>query len=1070
MRSKPTAGLIAVVTAIGCASLAGAAAAPSAAASSAAAPAPAALVSDPTTLVNPFIGTSNGGDMFPGAAVPFGMLSFSPDTSSRPASGGYDYNSNSAIGLSVTHLSGAGCPVAGDLPILPTVGSIGTNPVSTTDSITHAHEHASPGYYANQLGSGGAAIGTRVSATARTGIGAFRFPATTAANFLFKAGDSQTPDAAETVNIVGNNELTGSITTGHFCAMQNSYTLHFAVIFSRPFTSFGTWQGATVSPGSATATGASSGGWVTFDTTSSRQVQMKVAISYVSTANAWANLRAEDPGWNLQTVASQAHQTWQQLLSEISVGGGTRAGQATFYTALYHALLDPSVFSDDNGQYAGFDGKVHTLPQGQVQYSNFSGWDIYRSEVPLLAMLAPRQTSQMMQSLVNDAQQGGWLPKWPVANGYTGMMNGDSADPIIAEAYAFGARDFNAGAALAAMVKGATVTPTTSQLGQGYYQERPQGSQYQQLGYVPNTQITSGSATTVGASETLEYATDDFAISQLAAALGQQQTARRFLGRSQNWTSLYNVDSGFIQPRDASGNFPAGNPDTTGLTNIGQSGFQEGTAGQYSWMVPQDIRGIISAMGGNATVDARLDKFFTHLNAGPSSAYYYAGDETDLGAPWVYDYAGQPYKTQSVVHRVLTGLYGDRTNGQPGNDDLGSMSSWYVWGALGMYPATPGTPVLALSSPMFPAISLHLPGGQATISAPGAPGLGYIQGMTVNGRPFGNDWLPAAALTGNRRSAAQGPGVSIDYALASQPSTTWASAPRQEPPSYQAGALKFPQGQVPAALTTSPATTTVTAGSQTTSKLTFDIGAGSENPHPTTVKSITWKAAPPAGITVTPASGTIPVGPRGRATTTVTFSAASNVTQGFDTVPISITSSPSVPLPALAMPLDVIGTGNTATTCTTLGSTNTDKGLQQVEESGDGATTPVTVGGESGRETVQVVANDLNMYFLVDPRIANNGTFTATFTVTYYDSGTNSWTLQYDSQSNAYAPALTVTEQGTNTWKTATVTVNDARFGGGENGGTDFRIASGSPVTIHGVGVTVSGTGVLPMSLCPGGS
>jgi hypothetical protein len=649
------------------------------------------------------------------------------------------------------------------------------------------------------------------------------------------------------------------------------------------------------------------------------------------------------------------------------------------------------------------------------------------------------------------------------------MMAGDSADAILAEAYAFGARNFDVKAALTAMIKGATQTPSASQLGQGYYQERPQGDQYNALGYVPNTEVTSGSATTVGGSETLEYATDDFAISQLASALGQRQTSQEFLSRSQNWTSLFNVDSGFIQPRDANGNFPAGDPNTTGLASVGQSGFQEGTAGQYTWMVPQDLNGLITALGGKAEADARLDQFFTQLNAGPDSPDFYVGDETDMAAPWTYDYAGEPYKAQKVVHDVLATEYSNTTGGEPGNDDLGSMSAYYVWASLGIYPVTPGTSVLALSSPTFPAVRLNLPHHHVTISSPAASDASYyIQGVRVNGHAWGEDWLKATDLTGTGDASSSISKIGFD--LGATPDQGWASGARQEPPSYAAGPLHFPQGQVPATVTSSPATTTVTAGSSATATLTFDIGVGSAVPNPTPVKTINWTATPPAGITVSPSSGTLQVGADGTASTAVTFSAASDVTQGFNSVGFALTSTPDEPLPTLSVPLAIVGTGDTATVCTTLGATNTDDGITQME-GGDGTTAPVTEGGESGRTTVQEVPNDLNMYFQVDPRIADNGDFSATVTLEYYDAGTNGWQLQYDKHGgSAYTPILSVTNTNTGTWKTVTVTLPDAAMAKAMNNSADFRIASSGPVIVHSALATITGAGVLPMDLCPSAS
>jgi predicted alpha-1,2-mannosidase len=946
-----------------------------------------ALVSDPVALVDPMIGTGSGGatvgqvDTFPGASAPFGMLTLSPDTPSRPDGGGYDYADSSITGFSLTHMSGPGCGAYGDFPILPTVGSIGADPGSSTEPFTHSAERAAPGSYSVTLNpSTSSAIKADLAATTRTGIGTFSYPGTTAANMLFKIGDAQSGNTAADIQVVGNDEVTGEETAGQFCGSPGTYPVHFAAKFSRPFSSYGTWQTEPTGPnvftqptgsldwgyheissggstptitptttssgasaiawqqataeantwiqanppaltqgdtylasvtlqgtgdvfldfyngqvdvdsqpvtlgstpvtltiastvptgpigapvvqvrtastgpvnlvasalslqqesivettGSASvsahgtpvqrvpaapdgkaassvlvaprgteakggqsrtqvagATGLGSGAWVTFDTTSQPTVTMKVAISYVSGQDAWQNLRAEDPGWSTAAVAARTSAQWNQLLGRIRIGGGTPAEQTEFYTALYHALLEPSTFSDVNGDYLGFDDKVHQLASGQVQYANYSGWDTYRSEMPLLAVIAPEQTSQMMSSLLNDQAQGGWLPKWGFANDYTDVMNGDAADPILAEAYAFGARDFDAKAALAAMVKGATVVPTASQLGQGWYDERPDLSAYESLGYVPNTQESSLSPVDNGASETLEYATADFAISQLAKAIGNTSTASTFLQRSQNWTNVFNTATGYIEPRDGSGQFPQFGPTTAGMSSFGQSGFQEGNAAQYTWAVPQDLRGLITAIGGDAAVVQRLDSFFTQLNAGPNAPYEWAGNEPSFGTPWIYDYVGAPYKTQQVVHDLLTSVYSDSPGGEPGNDDLGAMSSWYVWASLGIYPETPGTPVLALDAPIFSRAQFDVPGRpQVTITAPGASTSAYIQGVTVNGRPSQDAWLPGTIF---------GSGAHVAFALADTPDTSWGSAAADTPPSYQAGSLAFPPGRAPEVL------------------------------------------------------------------------------------------------------------------------------------------------------------------------------------------------------------------------------------------------------------------------------
>jgi predicted alpha-1,2-mannosidase len=932
--------------------------------------------------VDPLIGTGSGGatvgqvDTSPGASAPFGMMTFGPDTPSRPDGGGYNYADSAISGFSLTHMSGPGCGAYGDVPILPTVGAIGADPVNTTEPFQHSSERATPGAYSVTLGG---AVKADLAATARTGIGAFTYPSTKAANVLFKMGDAQSGNQAADVQVVGDHEVTGTETAGQFCGSPGTYPLHFVATFSRPFSSFGTWHSAPTgpnvfteptgslgwgyheinsggsqptiaaastpdgqsavswqqanalpntwiqatpapltqgdgyeasvtlqgsgdvyldfyngqqdveskavnltstpvtltvdsavptgsigapqvqvrtasagpvdllasavslrqetvveTPGSTKASirsgaaapvpaapngrpatlvapkgveakgaqsrtqvagtqGLQSGSWVTFDTTARRTVTMKVAISYVGQSGAASNLAAEDPGWSVPAVSRHTYAQWNELLKRIRIGGGTSAQQVQFYTALYHALVEPSIFSDADGRYLGFDEAVHRLGRGQVQYANFSGWDIYRDEVPLLAVVAPQQTGQMMTSLLNDQAQGGWLPKWGFANDYTDVMNGDAADPILAEAYAFGVRNFDAKAALAAMVKGATVVPTTDQLGQGWYTERPQLAPYESLGYVPNTTQSSLSPEPNGASETLEYSTADFAIAQLAKSLGSTSTYTTFLKRSQNWTNIFNTDTGYIQPRDAAGQFPAGDPTTDGMGSFGQSGFQEGDAAQYTWAIPQNPQGLITAMGGNAAAIQRLDTFFQHDNAGPNQPYYWAGNEPSLGTPWLYDYAGAPYKTESLVHNLLNTVYSDSPGGEPGNDDLGAMSSWYVWASLGMSPETPGTGVLALSGPIFPRAEFDLPGGhRLTMQAPGASTTSYVHALAVNGRPWAPAWLPGSAL---------GAHTSLSYTLSATADQSWAAAATDAPPSYPAGPLQFPPGRKPIILT-----------------------------------------------------------------------------------------------------------------------------------------------------------------------------------------------------------------------------------------------------------------------------
>ncbi|HUD18529.1 MAG TPA: GH92 family glycosyl hydrolase, partial [Acidimicrobiales bacterium] len=460
----------------------------------------------PAALVDPEAGTGIGtavpGNVseYPGASVPLGMVQFSPDTSPDrqvTTGSGYDYADADISGFSLTHLSGPGCAIYGDIPILPVFGPVPADPDTAVQPFSHADEQSSAGGYAVRLGSasGGQDIGVQLTATTRSALGAFTFPASPPAagaattggdGLLFKVSDSANGSSASQVHVVGNDELVGSVTSGDFCGIPGNYTLHFAAQFSRPFATSGTWQNGTVGPGGSCAgtSTSSCGAWVSFVQAAqpaSQTILAKVGISFVSAAGAAGNLAAEDPGWDFQKISHAATAEWNGLLGRMAVQGGTRAAQRTFYTALYHSLLFPSVFSDDDGQYIGFDHRVHTLASGHVQYANISEGDIYRSEVPLLATLLPGPTSQMVQSMLNDAAQtkGGFLPRWAIADNDAGQWDGDSADPIIADAYAYGARQFNVEEALKDMVHGATVPEA------GFVSERQNLEEYESRGWVP---------------------------------------------------------------------------------------------------------------------------------------------------------------------------------------------------------------------------------------------------------------------------------------------------------------------------------------------------------------------------------------------------------------------------------------------------------------------------------------------------------------------------------------------------------------------------------------------------------
>ena len=808
----------------------------------------------PTTLVDTFVGTSGtqaGGpiDTFPGADVPFGMVQFSPDTPSQNAGGGYEYSDHEITGFSLTHLSGPGCNVFGDFGILPFAGGMPADPSSGRQPFSHASEQSAPGWYAVSVGN--PAIRAELSVTPRTGIARFTYPAGAAENLVFNAASNQAGVTSARVAMVSSREISGSASSGFFCGMPDRYTVYFVARFNRPFVGYGQSNDGHV-------------GWTTFAENANRQVIVKVGLSFVSLAGARANLTAEDRGWDPIAVRDRATEEWNGMLGRIAVSGGTLVQQRTFYSAFYHALLHPNVISDADGSYAGFDGRVHRVKAGHKEYANYSDWDIYRTEAPLLGLIAPGETSDMMQSLVDAArQENGWLPRWALVNGPTSVMGGDSVDAVVAGAYAFGARNFDARGALTAMVKGASTTAGPP--GQGWYIPRWElNDWYLGAGFIANTHTTSVSPVPNGASETLEYAFDDFGIARLAEALHDTRTYAAFMRRSSNWMTLFDASARSIVPRDGDirtgGAFMA-----TSLGENGESGFQEGNAAQYTWMVPQDLRDLAAAMGGTQAAEAKLDEFFTDLNAGQDKPYAWLGNEPSLGTPWVYLSLGEPWRAQAIVRRALTTLYDDSPQGLPGNDDLGTMSAWYVWCAIGLYPQNPAVRYLDIGTPLFSSIVVRSPGGPAiVISSPlSTAENAYVERVSVNGAPARNSWI-ALPSRGTLR---------VDVAAGNVPNRQWAANASAAPPSYATARLSVPQSS--AVRLIGPAPLRVEAGGAVASE--FEVS----NRNGTTSANVAWLVTPPSGLRVDRASNFVDLEPGATASVPLRLSADESLHAGY---------------------------------------------------------------------------------------------------------------------------------------------------------------------------------------------
>jgi predicted alpha-1,2-mannosidase len=718
---------------------------------------------DLANIVNPLLGTSNGGNVFPGAVAPFGMVQLSPVTKPNGAAGGnYQYSDNQLVGFALTGLSGPGCDGGGDVPILPSMGT----PQFSNATFSHTRELAHAGIYQLTTDDG---ISTDLTATQRSGMARFKFPRAGQANLLFRLKNSPYGGAPFTFNFVSSTEVSGSVTAGNFCGSGTTYTVYFDVVFDRPYARSGTPESGNY--------------YVSFDVSTNLTVQAKVGLSYVSIANAVGNRTAENGGWNLEATQKATHDAWNNLLTLIRISGGTTDQQTAFYTALYHSLLHPNVVSDSNGQYLGFDNQVHTVSPGHAaQYGTFSGWDIYRSQAQLEALLVPTIASDTAQSMVNDYNQSGRLPKWALNNQETYVMNGDPGAVILADYYAFGARAFDTSGALAAALYQAYNTNN----------DRPGLDYLKTLGYLPSDG-TYGPANFYGPVSTLlEYNTADFAVGAFARALGDVTSANDLSNRAQDWKLAFNRGSGFMQPRMLNGVWRSGFDPTQN-----QDGdFVEGTSWQYTGMVPFNVRGLADAMGGNARYIDYLDAVLADFH-GSAGAHADLGNEPSVELPWEYDYVGQPWKTQQVVRQVVNALWPNSPSGwNVGNDDLGAMSSWYVWAALGMYPMTPGTSDLALASPLFPLSTIRLANGNTlTINAPAATAdTPYVQSLTFNGAQWNNAYAPPSAITS---------GGTLAYSLGTTPNKSWASAASAAPPSYPGNggpAFPSPAGPITSAI------------------------------------------------------------------------------------------------------------------------------------------------------------------------------------------------------------------------------------------------------------------------------
>jgi predicted alpha-1,2-mannosidase len=809
-----------------------------------------APVTDPAQLVDTRTWTTGGGNTFPGAEVPFGMVQWSPDTMPRrSAGGGYSFGDTSLTGYSLTHVSGPGCGAGGDVPILPITGALPSgNPNSVLTSFSNSGEVAQAGYYSAQSNQPNT-ITSEFTATSHSSMGRFTFPATTQAGFLVKLHDSQNGEfAPSTAQIVNDHEIAGTQTSGHFCGeanndgQQQEYTVHFDLVFDHPFTAS---QIITQSGGEPAAV------YLTFDTTSNPVVQAKVGTSYVSNDNAKLDWQTENADWDFGGIKATAQQDWNAVLGKIQVDGGSVAQTQQFYSNLYKGFIQPNISSDVNGEYMGADMKAHTVGgQQHDQYGTFSGWDTFHSLSQLQAMLDPAAASDQAQSLLNYYAQDKILQQWGYLHLNNYVMVGDPAQSIIADYYAFGADNFDTQQALKDMLAQATTVNDV----------RPGEALEQQYGYLPEDG-TYGCCNPHGYVPTLlEYNSQDLALSQFARALGDTKNADMLEARANNWQNVFNLANNLLNGRNKAGDF------VPGVTPASTSRYVEGSAYEYLWNVPNNYPALFSLLGGKTKVVPALRQFLSQPDSGGMFALL--TNEFGFGEQYALNYAGDPAGTQQAVNHIRTTMYQPGPSGLPDNDDLGANSSAFVWEMLGMYPENSGIGNLVFNSPGFPHVAISLPNGKTvTINAPGAsPTQYYVSSLKINGSPYNKLYVPYSTLTA---------GATLDWKLTTTP-TTWGNAPQAAPPSYRLGQQSVIASVDPSSLVLQPgtsATATLEAANVTDA-----------------TQTVSWTASADPGLTVSPAQGSLSLAPGKRASEQLSVSAAADAADGRHTVTFHLTT------------------------------------------------------------------------------------------------------------------------------------------------------------------------------------
>lgn len=718
-----------------------------------------------TRYVDPFIGTGFHGHVFMGANVPFGAVQLGPTQMSQgwDWSSGYHYSDSLIVGFAHTHLSGTGIGDLGDLLLMPITGPVKLARSTAKDSrngyaspFSHAAETARPGYYAVHLQRYN--IGVALTATERVGLHQYTFPQTSDAHILLDLGEGVGDKPVETyLEKLNDSTLVGYRFSKGWAADQR---LYFAVIFAKPIRQLTLYTNQTAITG-ASAKGVRVQGVVSFATQAGEKIQAKVGISPVSTGNALSNIRAELPHWDFARVSSAADAAWNKELGKIVVETKDQNRLKVFYTALFHTQVAPSLFNDHNGDYRGTDKQVH--PKAAfANMTTFSLWDTYRSAHPLFTITQSRRVADMVNSMLAIYDQQGKLPVWHLVGNETNTMPGNSALPVIADACLKGIGGFDVNRAFNALKNSAML----DERGLAFVKRQ---------GFIPADSLVESVA------RGLEYAIDDWAVAQVAKKLGKQADYAYFSQRAKAYQYYFDPEIHFMRGRLSK--TERRSPFSPLVSRHMKDDFAEGNAWQYTWLVPQDVEGLIALFNGEKAFTQKLDSLFiVKGDMGKEASnditgligQYAHGNEPSHHITYLYGYVGQPGKTADKVRYILDSLYTTRPDGLTGNEDVGQMSAWYVLSAMGFYPVNPANGAYVFGSPVFDAVTIRLAHGKTfrlnTVN--NSATNRYINRVWLNGKPYTKGYLLHSTLIN---------GGTLTLEMAGQPSSTWGTQPKDRP-------------------------------------------------------------------------------------------------------------------------------------------------------------------------------------------------------------------------------------------------------------------------------------------------